>query len=72
MQNDVTKDSTGEPISPNPIQSVAECVKKYWTNKKPPREKGITDTSMEQYIDLTYDIKTYFWSGLPKMSCSHF
>ena len=28
-QMDVTKDSTGEPTSPNHIQSVAEFVKKY-------------------------------------------
>ena len=60
-----TKDSTGEPISSNPIQSVAECVNKtLGHSENPPCEKDITNISMEQYKDMTYDIKTCFWSGL--------
>ena len=33
-QMDGTKESTGEPTCPNPIQSVPEFVKKHWTIKR--------------------------------------
>ena len=51
-QMDATKDSTGQPTSQYPIQSVTEFVKKHWTNEKPPRQKDISYTAMEQYIDI--------------------
>ena len=41
--------------------------KKHWTIKtKTPSEKDITNISMERCVDLTYDIRTCFCSGLPK------
>ena len=56
QMDDVIMESTGEPTSPNSIQSVSDSFeKKNWMIKKrtPPRELDIANTAMEQYIDTS-------------------
>ena len=70
-QMDATKDSTSQPTSQYPIQSVTEFVKKHMTNKTTPRQKDTSNTAKEQYKDImilyTFDNQTWFGSGLPKI-----